>query len=106
MVKLCICCGFFLLRALALEYDVSDNRTVIEFTSKWGPPWEEADLVRMSAAFPAMTITFRFAEQGMGFVGSYTMQYGNCVYSLFEGDYTTIKIVKETSTVIESHMGQ
>ena len=58
------------------EYDVSDNRAVIQFTSRWTPPWDQADLVRMSAAFPALTIMFRFAEQGMGFVGAYTMQYG------------------------------
>ena len=35
-----------------------------------------------------------------------SLDRSNCVYSPFEGDYTTIKIVKETSTVIESHMGQ
>ena len=39
-------------------------------------------------------------------VGDRSLDRSNCVYSPFEGDYTTIKIVKETSTVIESHMGQ
>ena len=37
---------------------------------------------------------------------AHSLDRSNCVYSPFEGDYTTIKIVKETSTVIESHMGQ
>ena len=58
------------------EYDVSDNHANIQFTSKWRLPWEEADLVRMSAAFPALKIIIRYAEQGLGFVGSYTLQYG------------------------------
>ena len=58
------------------EYDVSDNHANIQFESKWRLPWEEADLVRMSAAFPALKIIIRYAEQGLGFVGSYTLQYG------------------------------
>ena len=39
-------------------------------------------------------------------VDRHSLDRSNCVYSPFEGDYTTIKTVKETSTVIESHMGQ
>ena len=63
------------------EYDVSDNHATIQFTSKWTLPWEETDLIRMSAAFPALKIMLRYAEAGMNFVGSYTMQNGTILHS-------------------------
>jgi len=52
----------------------------VEFVSKWSPVHEIQHLTAISCAYPALYITYDYAEQGCGLYGRWTMQGGavNC----------------------------
>ena len=56
---------------------VNPNRVMIHFKTAWAPA--EPVINALAAKFPAVHITFRFYERGMGFQGKRRFEAGICV---------------------------